>query len=135
MTNLRCLRGVLIAVAMVLVLAACALPPPAPITAPMATPAAAPTAEPPTTVAAAGGLPVAVAYNLGEATIVQERFPEETRFRRMPVRLNGIIAAPSEGDGPFPVARPARSKISLSNSGVRSQPTRPPRSGTSWSTT
>jgi len=92
-SNLRSLRGVLIAVAMVLVLAACALPPPAPITAPMATPAAAPTAEPPMTVAAIS-LPAAVAYNLGEATIVQERFPEDSRFRNMPVRLNGVSAAP-----------------------------------------
>jgi dienelactone hydrolase len=45
----------------------------------------------------------AVEYNLGETTIVQERFPEDSRFRNMPVRLNGLIAAPAEGDGPFPV--------------------------------
>jgi dienelactone hydrolase len=40
---------------------------------------------------------------LGETTIVQERFPEESRFRNMPVRLNGLIAAPETG-GPHPVA-------------------------------
>ncbi|MEI2689710.1 MAG: hypothetical protein V9H69_08335 [Anaerolineae bacterium] len=45
----------------------------------------------------------AVEYDLGEATILQARFPEESRFRHMPVRLNGLIAAPSQGDGPFPV--------------------------------
>ncbi len=47
-------------------------------------------------------LPAAVEYDLGEATIVQERFPEDSRFRNMPVRLNGVIAAPADG-GPFPV--------------------------------
>lgn len=44
-----------------------------------------------------------VEYDLGEATVVQERFPEDSRFRNMPVRLNGLIGAPPEGDGPFPV--------------------------------
>lgn len=46
--------------------------------------------------------PPAVEYNLGETTIVQDRFPEDSRFRAMPVRLNGVIAAPDEG-GPYPV--------------------------------
>ena len=50
-----------------------------------------------------GDLPMAVEYNLGETTITQEWFPEGNRFRDMPVRLNGIIAVPEEGDGPFPV--------------------------------
>ena len=50
-----------------------------------------------------GDLPKAVEYNLGETTISQEWFPEGNRFRDMPVRLNGIIAVPEEGDGPFPV--------------------------------
>ncbi len=44
-----------------------------------------------------------VTYNLGETTIVQSRFPEDSRFRDMPVRLNGIIAVPTGGDGPYPV--------------------------------
>ena len=48
-------------------------------------------------------LPAAVEYDLGEATVVQERFPEGDSFRNMPVRLNGVIAVPAEGDGPFPV--------------------------------
>jgi hypothetical protein len=52
---------------------------------------------------AAAGLPAVVDYNLGEAIILQERFPEESRFRNMPVRLNGIIAAPAGGNGPYPV--------------------------------
>ena len=50
-----------------------------------------------------GVLPPSVEYNLGDATIVQDRFPEDSRFRNMPVRLNGLIAAPSEGEGPFPI--------------------------------
>jgi len=49
------------------------------------------------------GQQVAVEYDLGETTIVQSRFPEDSRFHDMPVRLNGIIAAPSDGDGPYPV--------------------------------
>src|SRR5512136_2497627 len=47
--------------------------------------------------------PKAVEYNLGEATIIQERFPADSRFRNMPVRLNGVIAVPTTGKGPFPV--------------------------------
>ena len=47
--------------------------------------------------------PKAVEYNLGEATIIQERFPADSRFRNMPVRLNGMIAVPTTGEGPFPV--------------------------------
>ena len=91
----------LVPLTVLLVLAACTTPP-APIAVLTATPVTAPTAEPLATVEAAG-LPAAVEYNLGDATIVQERFPEDSRFRNMPVRLNGLIAAPSEGDGPFPV--------------------------------
>ncbi len=43
-------------------------------------------------------------YNLGDATVVQERFPEDSRFRNMPVRLNGVIAVPEGDGGPYPVA-------------------------------
>jgi dienelactone hydrolase len=53
--------------------------------------------------AIAPAAPQAVKYDLGETTIVQERFPADSRFRNMPVRLNGVIAAPTTGDGPFPV--------------------------------
>lgn len=56
-----------------------------------------------TTTAAAQDLPVVVEYNLGETTISQSMFPEDDRFYNMPVRLNGIIAAPSGEDGPYPV--------------------------------
>jgi dienelactone hydrolase len=66
--------------------------------APIVTPA--PTIVPSAIVPAS---PRAVEYNLGETTIVQERFPEDSRFRNMPVRLNGVIAAPTMGEGPFPV--------------------------------
>jgi len=51
----------------------------------------------------ADSLPAAVEYNLGETTITQSMFPEDSRFRNMPVRLNGIIAAPDAGDGGYPV--------------------------------
>lgn len=43
-----------------------------------------------------------VEYDLGEAQIIQDRFPEDSRFRKMPVQLNGVIAAPATG-GPYPV--------------------------------
>ncbi len=76
-----------------LALAACSAPLPPVIVSPAAQ----------ATAAAPQAAPRAVEYNLGEATIVQERFPEGNRFRDMPVRLNGVIAAPTEGDGPFPV--------------------------------
>jgi len=85
--------GLLIACAPLLV-AACAAAP--------STPSTAPTAGLPATVPP-GDLPAAVEYSLGEATIVQERFPEDSRFRNMPVRLNGLIAAPSGEGGPYPV--------------------------------
>ena len=49
-----------------------------------------------------GELPPAVEYNLGDAVIIQDRFPADSRFRAMPVRLNGIIAAPTT-DRPAPV--------------------------------
>ncbi|MFO7682327.1 MAG: hypothetical protein R6X34_19985 [Chloroflexota bacterium] len=62
----------------------------------------APTAELETTVEA-DETPAAIEYDLGEATIMQTRFPENSRFRNMPVRLNGLIAVPKAGDGPFPV--------------------------------
>ncbi|MCL4858552.1 MAG: hypothetical protein KJZ93_04070 [Caldilineaceae bacterium] len=68
--------------------------------------ACAPIRPTPTTATAdrtAGTLPAAVEYDLGEAMLLQERFAEESRFRKMPVRLNGIIAAPIEGNGPYPV--------------------------------
>ncbi|HNS01702.1 MAG TPA: hypothetical protein PKM78_04900 [Anaerolineae bacterium] len=82
-----------------LLAAACTAPPLAVTPAPDATdaPAAGPTEAP-------AAPPTAVEYDLGETTILQQRFPEESRFRQMPVRLNGLIAAPTEGDGPFPVA-------------------------------
>ena len=48
-------------------------------------------------------MPVAVEYNLGDTTITQSTFPEDSRFRNMPVRLNGIIAVPDGVGGPYPV--------------------------------
>lgn len=85
-------------IGVLLLAAACAAPPMVVTPAPDAT--STPVAGPAETPAAA---PVAVEYNLGETTILQARFPEESRFRHMPVRLNGLIAAPTAGQGPFPV--------------------------------
>jgi hypothetical protein len=42
-------------------------------------------------------------YNLGETTITQSVFPEDSRFRNMPVRLNGLIAVPDGEGKPHPV--------------------------------
>jgi predicted dienelactone hydrolase len=93
-------RGLLILIILTLALTAC-VPPATPV--PPAGDVEAPaTAEPPIDDGSTA-LPPAVEYDLGEATVVQERFPEDSRFRDMPVRLNGLIAAPSQGDGPFPV--------------------------------
>lgn len=75
---------------------------PEPTAAPTDAPAAEPTAGP-TSAPDASGLPAGVFYDLGEATIVQANFPEDSRFRNMPVRLNGVMAVPAVGEGPFPV--------------------------------
>lgn len=50
-----------------------------------------------------GCLPLAVEYDLGPATISQSMFPEDSRFRNMPVRLNGMIALPERAAGSRPV--------------------------------
>jgi dienelactone hydrolase len=76
--------------------------------APITTPADTPTlealdTEPANSEGENQNLPAAVEYNLGETTITQANFSEDSRFRNMPVRLNGIIAVP-DGDGaPYPV--------------------------------
>lgn len=44
----------------------------------------------------------ATRYDLGKATIDQDWFDEDSRFRKMPVQLNGVIAAPTS-EGPHPV--------------------------------
>lgn len=69
-----------------------------------------PTAEPaaatpePTAAPDGSGLPPASFYDLGPATIIQSHFPADSPFHNMPVQLNGVIAAPPAGDGPYPVA-------------------------------
>ncbi len=117
-------RTLLLSILSVFLLAGCALAPPTPDAPPeiistnpvIETIPVTPTAEPAITAvapaaAAPGELPAAVEYNLGETTIEQSIFPEDSRFRHMPVRLNGIIAAPDGGparlpeygNGPYPV--------------------------------
>ncbi len=80
-----------------------------PVTAPPANSAPAPQAAAPAPAATQAGAealnpPPAVEYNLGDGTLVQARFPEDSRFRNMPVRLNGVIAVPEGNSGPYPVA-------------------------------
>ncbi len=67
----------------------------------MVTPTSAPAVEPQAT--ANLDNPAAIEYSLGEGTIIQERFPADSRFRTMPVRLNGLIAVPPGEGGPYPV--------------------------------
>lgn len=97
MTPQRFSRVFLFLAASLLALTACSAPLPPVIVATQTQIA------PPASNGETDALPPAVEYNLGDATIVQERFPEDSRFRNMPVRLNGLIGVPSRGDGPFPV--------------------------------
>lgn len=46
--------------------------------------------------------PLVTPYNLGETTIVQDHFPEDSPFRNMPVRLEGVIGLPGS-EPPHPV--------------------------------
>lgn len=94
-----------------------ATPPPLPTEPPPT--AEPPTAEPPTAepspepspesppAAGTPPLPAGIAYDLGEAIIIQERFAGGARFREMPVRLNGVMAVPEAGEAdrgtPYPV--------------------------------
>lgn len=87
----------LVQVAAVLLLAACSLPPLTIPAGPQTPASEQPASEVPE------NLPVAVEYDLGETILVQERFPEDSRFRTMPARLNGLIAAPDGDDSPYPV--------------------------------
>lgn len=83
------LRVIAAVIGAVLLLAGCALPPPPPVR-------STPSTTTPT-------LPSVTGYNLGDAVIVQSQFQEGSRFREMPVRLNGLIATPADQGGPYPV--------------------------------
>jgi dienelactone hydrolase len=92
----------------VLALAGCSPQVLPPTEAPIATAAATPSAgaietQPTKATVEAADLPAVVEYNLGEAIITQSMFPEDSRFHDMPVRLNGIIAVPEDGNNPHPV--------------------------------
>ena len=84
MTPQRFSRVFLFLAASLLALTACSAPLPPVIVATQTQIA------PPASNGETDALPPAVEYNLGDATIVQERFPEDSRFRNMPVRLNGL---------------------------------------------
>lgn len=43
-----------------------------------------------------------VSYDLGETVIIQDNYPEDSPFREMPVRLDGVIGVPA-GEGQHPV--------------------------------
>ncbi len=64
-----------------------------------------PTATVETAEPQADDLPVGIAYDLGEATIIQDQFPADSRFREMPVQLNGVMAVP-RGDTPAWLSAP-----------------------------
>ncbi len=72
-----------------LVLTGCALPPPPPARSASATTRLSP--------------PFTKEYNLGDAVITQSQFPVGSRYREMPVRLNGLIAAPANQSEPAAV--------------------------------
>ena len=76
----------------------------APTTGPESTPAgeSAPAGDP-TGVPDTPPLPAGVRYDLGELSVIQENFPPDSRFREMPVRLEGVLSVPDAGDGPHPV--------------------------------
>ena len=101
----------LIFIVLILALAGCSsapIPSTAPATSPGIAPTISPTSaplttQPPEEINPTSSLPAAVEYNLGDTTITQSMFPEDSRFRNMPVRLNGIIAVPDGDGGPYPV--------------------------------
>jgi len=43
-----------------------------------------------------------IPYDLGDTTLLQAHFPEDSRFHNMPVHLLGVIGVPA-GEGPHPV--------------------------------
>jgi len=103
-----CVRKLLIFMLLSFGLASCLAPASNPTKAPITTAVDTPSVEPFETdqqnpTVETGRLPVAVQYNLGETTITQSRFPEDSRFRYMPVRLNGILAVPGGDGAPYPV--------------------------------
>ena len=105
---LRDMRKTLILFTLFFLLVGCSSPAVQPTGTPITTPVATPALEATETSPVANAtepasLPAAVEYNLGDTTITQSMFPEDSRFHNMPVRLNGIIAVPSGDGAPHPV--------------------------------
>jgi dienelactone hydrolase len=48
-------------------------------------------------------VPGVIDYNLGDAAVTQDRFPADSGFRDMPVRLEGLLALPDDAGQPAPV--------------------------------
>ncbi len=108
--NLRAIILLLPALIIVTILAtACGTPTNVPTPTPTSLPGATLT-PPPTETAVPTNLPTppinipaqVISYNLGDDTIIQDNFPEDSRFRNMPVRLEGVIGVPGS-EGPHPV--------------------------------
>jgi uncharacterized lipoprotein YbaY len=109
--NIRLLALLLI---VIVLLAACGAPAPAPVPtatntieptatlAPTVTPQPTATALPPTATPFVVKGPQALEFDLGEVSIIQPQYPQDSNFYTMPLRLNGLIAVPEE-TGPFPV--------------------------------
>lgn len=92
------MQKVLSLLTLLFVLIGCSSPPVQPTGIKSTTPALEATeTSPVVTATEPASLPAVVEYNLGDTTITQSMFPEDSRFRNMPVRLNGIIAVP-DGD-------------------------------------
>jgi hypothetical protein len=84
---------------LILIQASCRQDEPTPVSAPKDPAPVVPTVVP----AKPASFPAQVAnYNLGETTILQDHYPEDSPFRHMPVRLNGVIGVP-ESEGQHPI--------------------------------
>jgi len=108
MSDLKFIRKPIILIALSFMLIGCSSPNLLPIKTPIITPVAKPSLEAFETnqtnaTVGTGSLPVAVEYNLGDTTITQSMFPEDSRFHNMPVRLNGILSVPNGDGAPYPV--------------------------------
>jgi hypothetical protein len=109
---MRFFQHLVLIVLMIVVLAACSTPTPirVPTITPTITPTGTPTSAaaplptatmpPPTATPFAVKVPQAIEFNLGDATIIQPQFPQDSKFYTMPLSMGDRVPA---GSGPFPV--------------------------------